>query len=42
VLLLILFLVTLWTMAFFIWLLWKWLPPGDEVRRLPQGPLNRL
>lgn len=36
--LLILFLLTLWAMAFAIRLLWKWKPPGDEVRRPPQGP----
>jgi hypothetical protein len=29
----ILFLVTLWAIACLIWLLWKWLTPGEEVHR---------
>jgi hypothetical protein len=29
----ILFLITLWAMAWLIWLLWKWLHPGEEVHR---------
>jgi len=33
---LILFLITLWAMAFLIWLLWKWFQPGNDVRR-PHG-----
>lgn len=40
-LLLILFLVALWTMAFLIWLLWKWLPPGGKVRRPPHTSVDR-
>ena len=37
-LLLILFLITLWAMAFLIRLLWKWLPSRDKVRRPLQDP----
>jgi len=33
----ILFLITLWAMACMIWLLWKWLHPGNDVRRPPGG-----
>lgn len=31
----ILFLITLWLMGLMIWLLWKWLHPGEEVHRPP-------
>jgi hypothetical protein len=24
-------LITLWSISLVIWLLWKWLPPGEEV-----------
>jgi hypothetical protein len=33
----ILFLITLWVIAFLICLLWKWLTPGEEVHRPPRG-----
>ena len=33
VVIVILFLVTLWVIAFLIWVLWKWLTPGEEVHR---------
>ena len=39
--LLILFLVTLWAMAFLIWLLWKWLPPGGLVHRPPRDYISK-
>lgn len=32
---------TLWAIAILIRLLWKWLPPGDEVRRPPQAPTDK-
>lgn len=34
----ILVILTIWTIAFLIRLLWEGMPPGDEVRRSPQGP----
>ena len=34
-LILLLFLATLWVMAFMIWLLGKWLPPSNHMRRPP-------
>lgn len=37
-LLFILFILTLWAIAFLIRLLWEGMLPGDEVRRSPQGP----
>jgi hypothetical protein len=39
--LLILFLVTLWAIAFLIWLLWKLRPTGDEVHRPPNSPAGK-
>jgi hypothetical protein len=39
--LLIMFLITLWAIALMIWLLWKWTPPGDVVRRDAQGPVDK-
>jgi hypothetical protein len=39
--LLILFLVTLWAIAFLIWLLWRLRPPGDDVHRPPQRPADK-
>jgi uncharacterized BrkB/YihY/UPF0761 family membrane protein len=40
-LLLIGFLITLWLIALSIWLLWKWVPPGGEVRRPMHGPADK-
>lgn len=37
VVIVILFLITLWVIAFLIWLLWKWLTPGEGVHRPPRG-----
>ncbi len=41
-LLLIMFLITLWAIALLIWLLWKWNPPGDDVHRAAQRPVDKL
>ena len=39
--LLIGFLITLWLIAFLIWLIWKWIPPGGEIHRPPQGRVDK-
>jgi hypothetical protein len=39
--LLIGFLITLWAMALLIWLLWRWIRPGNEVHRPTQGPADK-
>lgn len=40
-LLLILFLVTLWAIAFVIWLLLGWLPPGGRIHPPPGVYTNK-
>lgn len=41
-LLLIGFLVTLWVIALFIWLMWRWKSPGDDVHRPSHGRAGTL
>jgi hypothetical protein len=31
--------ITLWIISLLIWLLWKWIPPGNEVRHPPEKAL---
>ncbi len=37
-----LFLITLWAMAWLIWLLWTWWLPGEEVHRPPGNRAVKL
>jgi len=39
--LLIGFLITLWAISLLIWSLWRWIRPGNEVRRPTQGFADR-
>jgi hypothetical protein len=36
--LLLLVIVALWALAFLLWLLLKWMPPGGKVHHPPAGP----